>query len=444
VAAETDLKSLRGYKFQIFSYFQAFQKTKSMTTLFRPSRILISVVLLTAFIHVKSQTSFVWGKQFGSLEEDYTLNHVADKDGNIYVAGKTKGSMDGQNEGLNDGYIIKIDSLSNTVWTRQFGTPQNDDVQWSAIDEKGCVYIAGITAGSMEGKNRGKEDIFVVKYNPDGRLAWTKQFGTDSTDMAQGIYADKMGGIYIAGGTLGVLGDQSFGGMDGILIKINENGERVYVSQFGTSGNDNAVGISGNGKLLFITGTTWGDLGGKNLGLIDAFAGTFSADGKPVRFIQLGTDGFDIGLQIVADKDNNLYVGGTTSGNLEQSQLGQGDCFLTKINPEGIIEWNRQFGTPNHDGVRGIEYNNKSSDNILVSGVINLPPAKTFLRMYDPRGNLLWEKIFLGASGKDNHLAENGDIYLLALTGENIFGKLIGVTDVILVKIKLDRCFMNL
>ena len=207
--------------------------------------------------------------------------------------------MDGQNLGENDGYITKIDSLSNTVWSKQFGTPQNDDVQWSAIDEKGCVYITGITMGSMEGTNKGKEDIFVVKYNPDGRLAWTRQFGTDSTDMAQGIYADKMGGIYIAGGTMGVLGEKSFGNMDGIIIKINENGEKVYVSQFGTAGNDNAVGISGNGKFLYITGTTWGDLGGKSQGMIDAFAGIFSTDGKPVRFIQFGTDGFDIGLQII-------------------------------------------------------------------------------------------------------------------------------------------------
>jgi hypothetical protein len=415
-----------------------------MKTLFRPSRIIMSVLLFVACIHARSQTSFVWGKQFGSQEEDYSLNHVADKDGNIYVAGKTRGSMDSPNQGENDGYITKIDSLSNTIWTKQFGTPQNDDVQWSAIDEKGCVYIAGITLGSMEGKNRGKEDIFVVKYDPDGNRVWTRQFGTDSTDMAQGIYNDKKGGIYIAGGTMGALGEKSFGSMDGFIMKLNEDGEKLYVSQFGTSGNDDAVGISGNDESLFVTGTTWGDLGGKNQGMIDAFAGIFDADGKPVKFIQFGTDGFDVGLQIIADHENNLYVGGSTSGNLEQNQQGEGDCFLSKINSAGEVEWSRQFGTPNHDGVRGIEFNKKASDNILVSGVMNLPPAKTFLRMVDPKGNLLWEKIFLGASGKDASLGDNGNIYLLALTGENIFGKLIGVTDVILVKIRLDRCFMNL
>ena len=415
-----------------------------MTLLFRPSGIIIAVILFSAFINAKSQTSFVWGRQFGSTEEDYTLNHVADKFGNIYVAGKTKGSMDGQNLGENDGYIIKIDSLSNTIWTKQFGTPQNDDVQWSAIDEKGCVYITGITPGSMEGKNKGKEDIFIVKYSPDGNKVWTRQFGTDSTDMALGIYADKMGGIYIAGGTMGIFGEKSFGSMDGFIMKIDENGKKVYVSQFGTSGNDNAVGISGDGKSLFISGTTWGDLGGKNQGMIDAFAGSFSTDGKPIRFVQFGTAGFDVGLQIISDDKNNLYVGGSTSGNLEQTQLGEGDCFLTKINSGGEVEWSRQFGTPNHDGIRGIEFNKRVSDNILISGVMNLPPAKTFMRMYDPEGDLLWEKIFLGASGKDVTLADNGNVYLLALTGENIFGKLIGVTDVILVKIKLDRCFMNL
>ncbi len=346
--------------------------------------------------------------------------------------------------GDNDGYIIKIDSLSNTIWSKQFGTPQNDDVQWSAIDEKGCVYITGITLGALEGKNRGKEDIFVVKYNPDGKMAWTRQFGTDSTDMAQGIYTDKKGGIYIAGSTMGIMGAKSFGSMDGIIMKMNEDGKKIYVSQFGTSGNDNAIGISGDGKSVFVTGTTWGDLGGKNQGMIDAFAGVFSEDGNPVRFIQFGTDGFDIGLQIVSDDEGNLYVGGSTSGNLEKSQLGEGDCFLTRINSAGEVVWNRQFGTPNHDGVRGIDFNKKISDNILVSGVMNLPPAKTFMRMYDQKGDLLWEKIFLGASGKDANLADNGNIYLLGLTGENIFGKLIGVTDVILVKIKLDRCFMNL
>jgi hypothetical protein len=415
-----------------------------MQTPFRSSRINISAVLLFFFINAGSQTSFVWGKQFGSPEEDYTLNHVVDKEGNIYVSGKTKGTIAGQNLGGNDGYITKIDSFSNTVWSRQFGTPQEDDIQWSAIDEKGCVYITGITLGSMEGKSKGKEDIFVVKFNPDGRLAWTRQFGTDSTDMAQGIYADRKGGIYIAGGTMGTMGEKSSGSMDGLIIKINENGETVFVSQFGTPGNDNAVGISGDGESVFITGTTWGDLGGKSHGMIDAFAGIFTGTGKSVRFVQFGTDGFDVGLQIRSDGENNLYVGGSTSGNLEQPQKGEGDCFLAKINPEGTVEWIRQFGTPNHDGVRGIEINKRISDNILVSGVINLPPARAFLRMYDPKGSLLWEKIFQDASGKDNSLADNGNIYLLALTGENIFGKLIGVTDVILVKIRLDRCFMNL
>jgi len=233
--------------------------------------------------------------------------------------------------------------------------------------------------------------------------------------------------------------------MDGFIMKLNENGENIYVSQFGTSGNDNAIGISGNGKSsLFVTGSTWGDLGGKNNGMIDAFAGIFSDDGKPVKFIQLGTDGFDVGLQIIPDDENNLYVGGSTSGSMDQGQLGEGDCFLTRINAGGDVAWSRQFGSPNHDGVRGIEFNRKISDNILISGILNLPPAKAFLRMYDKNGSLLWEKVYPGASGKDVSMDDNGNIYLLALTGENIFGKLIGVTDVILVKIMLDRCFMNL
>ena len=149
----------------------------------------------------KSQSNFIWGKQFGTAQEEYVLNHVADQSGNIYVSGKTVGVMDGQNFGKNDGFITKIDSLGNTIWTKQFGTSEDEDILWSALDNKGSVYITGTTKGALADKNFGKENVFVVKYNPEGQMEWAKQFGTDSTDVGGGIYADNKGFIYITGST---------------------------------------------------------------------------------------------------------------------------------------------------------------------------------------------------------------------------------------------------
>jgi len=95
---------------------------------------LLSFILLV--IPSKSQTSFIWGKQFGSEKDEYALNHVTDGNGNIYVSGKTNGILDGKGRGQNDGFITRIDSLGNTVWTKHFGSDGNEDIQWSAIDDR--------------------------------------------------------------------------------------------------------------------------------------------------------------------------------------------------------------------------------------------------------------------------------------------------------------------
>src|SRR5674476_308575 len=87
-----------------------------------------------------------------------------------------------------------------------------------------------------------------------------------------------------------------------------------------------------------------------------------------------------------------------------------------KINEKGEIVWNNQFGTKNNDGLRSISFNSDISDNLLVSGILNLPPSNAFIRMYNTDGKMLWEKIFMGASGKSVTFDNNGNIYCLLYT----------------------------
>jgi hypothetical protein len=412
---------------------------------------IILIVLVTVSMNIaKSQTNFIWGKQSGTDKEEYVLNHVTDRNGNIYISGKTTGVATGQNFGKNDGFITKIDSLGNTLWSGQFGTTEEEDVLWSAIDLNDNVYITGSTGGAMNSKNSGKEDIFVVKYNSEGKMQWARQFGTDSTDTGSGIYTDRGGFIYVTGSTNGTMGKSASGKTDAFIMKLDPDGNILFTDQFGTKGDDYGVAITGDGNsLIFVCGSTWGDLGAKNKGMIDAFVCSFSDKGELLQKIQFGSEGFDMALQITADDKNNIYVGGSTSGDLAGKQMGEGDCFLYKINSGGSIVWTEQFGTKAHDGVRGLAFNRKISDNILVSGIMNLPPEYAFIRMYKDDGSLLWEKNFAakskngGTSGKDVTIDNNGNIYHLGLTGSNLFGSLIGGHDYYLLKISLDKDFRN-
>lgn len=409
----------------------------------------VFIIVLTVIPNsLSSQTNFIWGKQFGSDREEYVLNHLIDTSGNIYIAGKTRGIMHGQNFGKNDGFITRIDSLGNTIWTRQFGSDGDEDVQWSSIDNSGNIYITGTTTGNLTGKNSGREDIFIIKYDPDGESEWMRQIGTDSSDIAKGIYADQKGYIYITGMTGGRLGQKSFGKTDCFIARLDNTGKYISITQFGTQGDDYCYSITGGPDSdLYVCGSTWGDLAGKNNGFIDGFTGHFTDKGDLIRYNQFGSKGFDIAMIIKVDKDKNIYIGGTTSGNFGGQQIGEGDGFLMKMSENGAVVWNNQFGTIHNDGVRSIDINPCNSDNILVSGILNLPPGQGFVRMYDSAGSLIFERNFtgrgngLGTSGKDAVFDNRGNFYHLGLTGANLFGKLSGEADVYLVKFELDKSF---
>jgi hypothetical protein len=122
------------------------------------------------------------------------------------------------------------------------------------------------------------------------------------------------------------------------------------------------------------------------------------------------------------DKDGNIYAGGTTSGNFGTQQIGEGDAYLLKLNGKGEILWNSQFGTAMNDGVRNISFDPANAGNILISGIVSLPPGKGFIRMYKADGSMTWEKIFEdNTSGKDVKYDNKGNAYHVGLTGNDYY-----------------------
>ena len=76
-----------------------------------------------------------------------------------------------------------------------------------ASDPAGNVYAADYTAGAFEGGNAGGGDGFVRSYDSAGTLRWTRQFGTSGDDLALGIATDASGDIYLTGSTFGYSGN---------------------------------------------------------------------------------------------------------------------------------------------------------------------------------------------------------------------------------------------
>ena len=194
----------------------------------------------------------------GTPADDYSVGVSVDPAGNSYVAGSTGGSLDGNaSVGGNDLFLIKFDPDGNKLWSRQAGTSGNDYAKAVATDNDGNAIVVGYTYGSFDGNpNVGQMDLFVVKFDPYGNTLWSRQMGTPTWDSANAVATDGDGNIYVAGETYGGLdGNINAGAWDLILVKFDKLGNKQWTRQMGGAGDDSANGVITDGKgMIYAVG----------------------------------------------------------------------------------------------------------------------------------------------------------------------------------------------
>lgn len=221
----------------------------------------------------------VWTHQFGSSgSEDLHAVGVDPTSGGTYASGSVTTLPDFL--GDEDALVVKYDLAGNQVWIRQFGPVEPDRAAHAGgiAVRRGEVYVTGNTQGTFAGQTRaGGRDLFVRKYDPDGNEIWTRQFGTPGNDAVQfGTTADGRG-VYLAGGVAGTLpGQTSAGSTDAFFRQYDPNGNDLFTIQFGTSGADNAPAIAVDGEAIYVGGRVGGALPDQtHAGGQDAFVSKF-------------------------------------------------------------------------------------------------------------------------------------------------------------------------
>jgi len=146
---------------------------------------------------------------------------------NIYLTGKTKGSLDNITTAQDyDIILVKYNSAGTKQWTQQLGTSAIDVGYGVAADSADNIYVTGYTEGVLDNNtSSGLSDIFLLKYNSSGTKQWTKQLGTAAADIGYGVAVDSSNNIYVTGYTAGGLeGNTNSGSNDIFLLKFNSDG----------------------------------------------------------------------------------------------------------------------------------------------------------------------------------------------------------------------------
>ncbi|TVR97546.1 MAG: hypothetical protein EA416_00540, partial [Trueperaceae bacterium] len=99
-------------------------------------------------------------------------------------------------------------------------TWESSDEAVAVIDDAGAVtsHAAGVTdITATSTSDPTMSDTITLTVDSLGVLRWTRQFGTSDEDFATGVATDADGNVYVAGSTAGELDGPSAGGLDAFI-----------------------------------------------------------------------------------------------------------------------------------------------------------------------------------------------------------------------------------
>jgi hypothetical protein len=249
---------------------------------------------------------------------------------------------------------VVVTCVANWIGTKQLGEATKSTSGVSvATDTSGNVYVAGSTAGGLDGNTlTGTQDFFVTKYNSSGVKQYTRQLGVATKFLeAFGVATDVSGNVYVAGGTPGGLdGNTLTGTNDFFVTKYDSSGVKQYTKQLGvaaatTVARSVTTDASGN---VYVAGETRGGLDGNTYAgsSLDAFVTKYDSSGVKQFTKQLGIASKIVSIySVTTDISGNVYVAGYTTGGLDGNTLtGTRDFFVTNYDSNGVKQFTKQLG----------------------------------------------------------------------------------------------------
>jgi hypothetical protein len=325
----------------------------------------------------------------------------------------------------------------------QKGTIGVDSAFGVATDKFGNVYTIGGTTGTLGESSQGSWDVWIAKYDNQGREQWVKQLGTAHTEVGWDIetFVTPEGEVnfYAVGTTTGNLALELGG------TQPNEGYQDIWLARFDSEGNliwiqqnpqpipgpeiDNSLQLDVDAQgNVYLSGVTVENVNLPEVAFQDfSWVGSFDIDGN-LRWFNGDTldspefpPGFEETYGISVAPDGSTFATGFAQGSLGGPAIGVYDVWLARFNEQGENLWVTKFGSINYEFAWGVATDKNS--NAYVAGVTagdlagpNAGFNDAFLAKYDKDGNQQWIKQF-GTSGDDGLFL--GDIVIDA--ADNVY-----------------------
>lgn len=194
-------------------------------------------------IKLNANGDTTWTKAFGGAFEQNGSKVIQTYDGGYIVVGNTNS----YGIGNIDIYVIKTDSVGDSLWTKTYGGSNIEYGLDIAKTHDSALVIVGTTYSIDTAGN-----VYLMKINLQGDTLWTKSYGGIDYDGAGSINGTRDSGFIISGAT------HSFGlnNTDVYLIKINSIGDTLWTKTYGGTGTESGAVEETSDSGYIFTGLT--------------------------------------------------------------------------------------------------------------------------------------------------------------------------------------------
>jgi len=321
-----------------------------------------------------------FARTYGGGGRDYASSVQQTSDGGHIVAGKT-GSF---GAGAGDAWVLKLNADGAVSWQKAYGGWNADEVSSVRQTSDGGYIVAGTTYSF----GAGNGDVWVLKLNVNGGVAWEKAYGGTFKDSGTSIQQTTDGGYIVAGLT------SSFGaGWDDLwVMKLDVNGNITWQKAYGGTLWDGASSIQQTNDGGYIV-TGWYSLGTGNS---DLWALKLSADGTVVWEKAYGGGAIDDAFSIQQTSDGGYIVAGETGS----FGSGNNDLWAMKLSSDGIVIWEKAYGDIWDDWASSIQQTNDGG--YIVAGWTDSFGSGLYdvwVIELSAEGAIVWQKAYGGTGG---------------------------------------------
>jgi len=244
-----------------------------------------------------------------------------------------------------------------------------------------CIAQETITSTTSE---------ITKKEVPINVITWQKTYGKDNWDEAYSIQQTKDGDYIVAGYTCSF----GLGNADVYVLKIDKNGKLLWQKNYGKEYDEKVYSIWQTTDGGYIaTGYIWSSDNTNT----EVYVLRLDKDGNLQWQKTYGGKKDETAYSIQQTKDGGYIVAGET----ESFSAGENDAYVLKIDKNGNLQWQKNFGKSSYDAAHSIQ---QVADGGYIVAADTFPLRAGGYDVYviklDENGNLQWQTTYGGSKGE--------------------------------------------